>query len=212
MKFLVFLLASWGLVACDQKSSTDSTKERAAAEGEANNGVDNANQAQKAQKMEKDLSERHYFYNALEGEYQGTVEANTEIYNIKFIFARSLPPYTGDRVRQLSEIENDLNNLFFTVQIVQWHASDIATSVACPASGIRPNIANGTLVVTSLECPNMYTIFLAENLQAALEDRVKEAKLTAEKLKQQQIDAVSLLTGAIQSNANKYTFSVKKLK
>lgn len=214
MKYVAIFFISLGLIACDQKSSTDSTKERAAAEQEANTKVENDNLAQKAQQMEKDLAERHYFYSALEGEYQGNLKVSNENYKIKFVFARSIPPYTGDRIRQLSEIENEINNLFFYIQIIQWHPSDQATAVGCRVSGIRPNRDDGTLTVASAECPNLYTVFIAENLEASVKDKIKEAKQTVEKLKQYQIQSVDFLTGTIQpsSNAGKYSFSVKKLK
>lgn len=203
-----------GILGCDQKSSTENTKERATAEEDAKKKVENDNLAEKAEKMEKDLTERHYFYGALEGEYQGTVKVNKDSYNIKLNFSRSIPPFTGDRIRQLSEIENDLNNLFFHIQIVQWHPSDTATAVGCRVSGIKPNMVDGILIVTSPDCPNLYSIYLAENFERALKDQKSESKKIAEKLKQRQIQSVPLLIGAIQpsSHASQYSFSVKKIK
>lgn len=218
MNYIVRILFSlgigFGVVACDQKSSTENTKQRATAEEDARKKVENDNLAEKAKKMESDLAERHYFYSALEGEYQGTVKVNKETYNIKLIFARSIPSYTGDRIRQLSEIENDINNLFFHIQIVQWHPSDLLTAVGCRVSGIKPNMIDGLLIVTSAECPNLYSIYLAENIEGVLKDKLREAKQIAEKLRQHKIQSIPLLTGNIQpsSNAGKYSFSVKKIR
>lgn len=220
MNVLVRILFSLGIclgiVACDQKSSTDSTKQRATAEEDAKKKVENDNLAEKAQKMESDLAERHYFYGALEGEYQGTIKVDKDTYNISITFTRSIPPFIGDRVRQLSEIENDLNNLFFNVLIVQWHPSDQKTGVPCRASGIKPNMTDGVVVVTpsSSDCSNQYSIYIAENFENVLKDKFKEAKKVAEKLKQHQIQSVPVLTGSIQLStiASKYSFSAKKLK
>lgn len=218
MNDLVRLLFSFtvcfSMIACDQKSSTDSTKQRATAEEDARKKVENDNLAEKAEKMENDLAERHYFYTALEGEYQGTVKVNKDTYNIKLNFARNIPPYTGDRVRQLSEIENDINNLFFHIQIVQWHSSDLSTAVGCRVSGIKPNMMDGQLIVTSTDCPNLYSIYLAENFEGALKNKLNEAKQIAEKLRQHKIQSIPLLTGNIQpsSNAGNYSFSAKKTK
>lgn len=218
MNYLVRILFSigvcGGIVACDQKSTTENTKQRATAEEDARKKVENDNLAKKAEQMEKDLAERHYFYSAIEGEYQGTVKVNKDLYSIKLNFTRSIPPYTGDRTRQLSEIENDLNNLFFNIQVVQWHPSDVATAVGCRVSGMKPNMINGSLIVTSSDCPNLYSIYLAEDFERALKDQKNEAKQIAEKLKQHQIQLVPLLTGTIQpsSHASQYSFTVKKMK
>lgn len=218
MNYIVRILFSlgigFGVVACDQKSSTENTKQRATAEEDARKKVENDNLAEKAEKMEKDLAERHYFYNALEGEYQGTVKVNKDTYNIKLNFVRSIPPFTGDRIRQLSEIENDLNNLFFHIQVVQWHPSDMATAVGCRVSEIKPNMDDGALIITSADCPNLYSVYLAENFDRAVKDQKAEAKKIAEKLKQHQIQSIPILTGVIKpsSHAAQYSFSVKKMK
>lgn len=212
MKYLIIFLIPLLFVSCDQKSSMDNTKERAAAEQEANTKVENENLAKKAQKMEEELAERHYFYNALEGEYQGSVTVGRDTYNIALTFIRSIPPYLGDRIRQLSEIENDLNNLYFHIQVVQWHSSDQSTAVGCRVSGVRPNMMDGKLAIASTDCPNLYSIFLAENSTAARKEASGEAKKTAEKIKQKKILSVPLLTGTIKpsSNAGKYSFMAKK--
>lgn len=214
MKYLMLLIAlSFGIAACDQKSSTDSTRDRAAAEQEGANKVENENLAKKAEAMEKDLAKRHVFYGALEGEYEGTLRVDTEAYKIKFTFARSIPPYTGNRVRQLSEIENDLNNLYFHMQVVQWHPDDNSTAVGCRVTGIKPNMDLGTLTVASSDCPNLYNVFLSEGGNNAFTNKSEKAKAVADKIKNFQLGQISYLIGSVQpsSNATKYSFSVKKL-
>lgn len=215
MKIFGILLSILMMVtACDQKGSTDSTKERAKAEQEANNQVENENLAKKAEAMERDLSQRHFFYSAMEGEYVGDLKVQDETYKIKLILARSIPPYTGDRVRQLSEIENDLNNLYFHIQVVQWHPDDASTAVGCRVSGVKPNMDQGSLTIASSDCPNLYNILLSEDgISVQGEDR-QRSKQIADRLKQKEVEVVSHLLGKVQpsSNASEYTFSAEKVK
>lgn len=208
--FFSFLVTS----ACDQKSSPDKAKERASAEGEAQKEVENKNQAQKAMGMESELANRHIFYSALEGEYEGKIKIGNDNFNIKMIFARSILPYTGTRVRQLSEIELDLNNLFFYTKIVQWHPSDQTTAVGCQINGSRPNMDLGNMTLSSNDCSNFYQISFSE-------DGIFDEKLNSEKsknlslkIKNNQLTNIPFLFGIIQpsNNAIKYSFIAKRVK
>ena len=214
MRLLLSLFFIVGLAACDQKSSTDSTKERAAAEQEGASKVENDNLAKKAAAMEQDLAKRHNFYASIAGEYEGSMKVDQDNFKIKFTFARSIPPYTDNRVRQLSEIENDLNNLYFHMQVVQWHPDDQSTAVGCRVTGLKPNMDDGTIAVASTDCPNLYTILLSEGGNAAFTDKVVKAKNVAQKVKNLALQDVPFLIGTVQpsSNAAKYYFRVKKLK
>lgn len=213
MKSLVlWLTLAAVLTACDKKSSPDSTKERAGAEQEAARDVENQNQAAKAEKMEKDLKQRHFFYSAVQGQYQGTVKVGNESFGIKITLAKSLAPYTGGRVRQLSEIESDLNNLFFHAQVVQWHPADPASAVGCRVSQLRPDMSTGTLTIASNDCPNLYKIYLSDGSARAYENRESIAQALAVRIKASELDQVSDVVGMIQPsmNANTYTFAAKR--
>ena len=212
MKILLLISLIVGITACDQKSS-DGTKERATAEQEAGTDVQNSNLAKKAQKMELDLANRHYFYNAIEGEYQGSMQINNESYKIKFTFVRSLPPFTGNRIRELSEIENDLNGLYFNMQVVQWHPADDSTAVGCRVSGLKPNMDEGQLVISSVDCPNLYNVNISEGGSNAFKNKDSKAKYLAQKIQSKQTSKVNYLIGTVQpsSNAAKYYFTVKKV-
>lgn len=214
LKILCLFVLSIGLLACDQKSSIDSTKERARAEGEAGGEVERKNLAERAQKMEADLALRHYYYNAVEGEYEGTVKVGSESYKMKLTFARSIPPYMGNRVRELGEIEADLNNLYFNVQAVQWHPSSTSSATGCRISGIRPNMSDGTLFAASSDCQNLYTVMLSETGTSPSRGRGENAKSMAAKVQAMKLSQVEYLVGDIQpsSIAAKYTFSLKKVK
>ena len=243
MKFLVLLVLVAGLSACDKKGTYDdakdraraeeearnesakeraraeeearneSAKERAKAEEEASRDVNSKAQAEKAAKMEAELTMRHRYYNALEGEYEGTLNADGDGYQIKFTFARSLPPYTGTRVRELSEIESDLNNLYFHIQVVQWHSADSASAVGCRFSELKPNFDRGSLVAASSECPNLYSILISEGGGQAFTQKETKAKNLARKIKGQQVDLVKVLVGTVQpsSNSTKYSFNAKRV-
>lgn len=215
MKKIIYLLVPFMMVltACDQKGSVDSTKLRAQAEQEAGKDVENRNLQEKAQKMETDLADRHYFYKAIEGQYQGTAQFENQTYNIKFNFVRSLPQYLGDRVRQLSEIENDLNNLSFNIQVIQWHPEDTSTAVGCRVVNIRPDMQRGVITITSPDCPNLYTVMLNDLVPDKSSGVSEKAKGMAEKIKNKEIVAVDGLVGTIQptSNANLFSFSVRRM-
>lgn len=213
MKNIMIVVLSVLFLGC-AKQSAEKYKERGQAEQEGANQVENDNLAQKAEIMEKDLAKQHLFYSALEGEYSGTLKVDNDTFNIKFVFARSIPAYTGDRTRQLSEIESDINNLFFHLQVIQWHPDDQFTAVGCRVSGIKPNMDNGTLVIASNDCPNLYSVFLSENAETIFADAGVEAKNVAQKIKNKELLEVPYFVGSIQPtfNAAKYFFNVKKVK
>lgn len=213
MKVLLVLVTMLFITACDKAGDADSTKERAKAEQEAGNDVENSNLAAKAKKMEADLSARHHFYSAIEGQYQGDVSVDGEKYSIKFNILRSIPAYTGDRVRQLSEIETDLNNLYFHIQVVQWHPEDSSSAVGCRISQIRPNMDKGTLAIASNDCPNLYSLFLSSKVNSENLTVEEMAKSIAISIRSQNIHSVEAITGTVQpsSNANTYSFSAKKI-
>jgi hypothetical protein len=212
MKSLLIVFLCLGLIACDKKSSTDGTKQRAEAEQEGANRAENDNLAKKAIQMEEELTRRHFFYSSLEGEYQGSLQFSGETYLVKFSFAKSLPPYTGSRVRQLSEIEKDINNLHFFIQVVQWHPADESTAVGCRVSEIRPNMDEGTLTIASPDCPNLYNIMLSDGSKT--KSQKGRAKSVAQRVKDLSLRSVPYIVGKVQpsSNANRFSFSAKKLK
>jgi len=212
MKFILtfFLLCSGLLVGCaqqDEKKFSD----RAEVEGRAANKADQEAQNERARLMERDLADRHNFYNALEGVYSGTVQFGNQNYNIKFTMVRSIPPYLGERTRQISEVENDLNNLSFHIQVVQWYPDDPSTAVGCRVSQIRPDMQKGIMTIASPDCPNLYTVVLSDLIpdKSGLNEK---AKGIAEKIKNHEISVVEGLAGTIQptSNANVFQFSVRR--
>jgi len=196
----------------EEEARMESAKERAKLEEEASRDVNAKAQAEKASKMEAELVMRHHYYSALEGEFEGTLMADADPYKIKFTLARSLPPYTGSRVRELSEIETDLNNLYFHMQAVQWHPADSASAVGCRFTELRPDFNKGSLVAASSECANLYSVLISEGGAQASTQKETKAKSLARKVNGLQVDTVKFLIGTVQpsSNSTKYSFSVKR--
>jgi len=208
----VFFLSSAIFAGCaqqDEKKFTD----RAEAEGRGANKAGQDLLNEKAREMEADLTNRQSFYGAIEGQYQGTTRVGEQTFNIKLTFARSVPPYFGSRVRQLSEIEADLNSLSFYVQVVQWHPEDMSSAVGCRVSQIRPDMQKGEMVISSPDCPNLYSVFLSDLLTENRGTPQEKARGVAEKLRNYEIQNVDSLIGSIEptSNASVFQFAVKKV-
>lgn len=210
---LVLNLVSLFLVAgCAQQDEKKFT-ERAEAEGRGANKATQELLIEKAREMESELTERQKFYGAIEGQYQGTTQVENQPYNIKFTFSRSVPPYFGSRTRQLSEVESDINNLSFNVQVVQWHPEDTSTAVGCRVNQIRPDMLKGVIVISSPDCPNLYTVVLSDLSNESVMPPREKAKSIAEKLRKHELESVTSLIGTIEptSNANILYFSVNKV-
>ena len=195
---------------CAEKDGKDQLKERAQIEQEQQTRVERQKVEERAQKMESELAERHYFYSAMEGRFAGTVKINSETYNIRFTFARSIPAYVGARIREVSEIENDLNNLFFYIQIVQWHTDYASSAVGCNVAAVRPNMGGGQLVVASADCPNLYSIRLSSNQSSSDPQNSTDLAL---KIKNKDVAKVEYLSGFVQpsSISGEYEFHVQRV-
>lgn len=173
---ILFTMSLALLTACGatEDEAAKKTKERAAAEAAGTIDAEKKNQAEKAAQMEQDLAARHAYYRSMTGEFAGELTTSRAVRNISFNIFPSIPPYTGGRVRQLSEIEADLNNLFLFVQVKQWPKGSNNT-VSCRIGGIRPNLSSGQISLASTECANVYQVFLAdegtENLRLTADRR-----------------------------------------
>lgn len=214
MRLIILLLLGLSLAACDNKSSVDSTKDRARAEEEANGEVQRKILAERAQKMENDLAVRHHFYQAMRGRYEGELFTNDGDLKIRITLSPSIPPYLGDRVRELSEIESDLNNLFFHAQIVQWHPDSDMSAVGCRITGLRPDMVTGLLTIASTDCPNLYLVYIGDNSSGKKpQDIERRAAELAAQVVNLEVDQISRLVGVIQpsSNASMYKFDAKRV-
>ncbi|HPI39421.1 MAG TPA: hypothetical protein PLJ21_01370 [Pseudobdellovibrionaceae bacterium] len=208
----IFLIGIAILAGCAQQDERKFT-DRAEAEGRGANKAGQEALNEKAHEMEVDLANRQNFYGAIEGQYQGTTQVGDQTYNIKFTFARSVPPFSGQRIRQLSEIEADLNNLSFYIQVVQWHPDDLTSAVGCRVSQIRPDMQKGEMIIASSDCPNLYAVLLNDITSDNLRTARDKSKNLADKISNHEIQNIDSLVGTIQpsANANVFSFSVKKM-
>ena len=185
----------------NQAKLIEQARQEGRAQAEEQMNIENGNLSSKAQKMEADLSNRHRFYQSISGTYEGKLTTEQGEFNIRLTLIPSLAPYQSDRIRQLEEITQDLNNLYFNVQIVQWSAENQLSSVGCRATGIRPDLTNGTISIASPDCANLYLLSISSS-------KLKEpkpftlAKDAATMIAKAKLKSVPALMGEIRPTTN----------
>ena len=153
----VVVLAGLALTAC-QDQGNDRLSEKSRIEQEASIAAENANLSQRIGAMESDLTIRHEFYQRTKGVYEGTLATDDGEYRIRVTLAPSLAPVHSSRTRTAAELEYDLTNLNFNVQVVQWKGGMPSTAVGCRVQGVRPDIAAQEMTIASQDCPNLYRV------------------------------------------------------
>jgi hypothetical protein len=222
MRCLSLILLSAIIVGCDQ--GNDRLIEKAQIEGreQARSQLDmqNQNLAKKAKKMEEDLSSRHLFYQAVRGTYEGTMKTERGEFNVRLTLIPSLPPYYGDRVRQLEEIASDLNNLYFNAQVVQWNPANNLSAVGCRVENIRPDIIQGEIPIASSNCQNLYQLkIIDEEIERNItvgNEKSNDRELAREvsrSIREGRITEVSEIRGEAQptTNASVYNLVVRRV-
>jgi hypothetical protein len=179
---------------------------------------------ERALKMEQDLIRRHRFYQALKGTYEGVIQTQEGNYNVRLILVPSLHPYPQDpnRTRTVSEVEQDLTNLYFNAQVIQWNPANTLSAVGCRVKEIRPNMVTGEIFITSEDCPNFYALRLSgPGIQEEPPSRetpsgetpLEKAQNIAQAIIQGNVISVSELYAQVQptTNALKYEFLVTRM-
>lgn len=154
---------SAALTACQNQDDKDRLNERSKIEQEGALQAQTANLEKRVGEMENDLNARHFFYESVKGVYEGKVQASDAEYNIRMTFTPSLPPIARGRTRTMAEVEYDLNNLSFNVQVVQWKPNLPTAAVGCRVQGVRPDLSSQEMTISSQECPNLYHIVFRGN-------------------------------------------------
>ncbi len=220
MKYFIYLVAALMVSACGVTGTPeDSTKVRARAEEEAGTEVQNKNNAQKAARMEVELSNWHNYYKAITGTYEGDISTDTGPYKIRVTFVPSILPYSGKRVRELSEIESDINNLFFFVDVVQWNPSVEGSGVPCSAT-VKPDIYTGSIIIKRAnDCPNSYQIYLSAMIENKSSNDVaggrstdEIAKSISDQIQNGGITYVNRIIGTLRSKEFSYNFDASRRK
>lgn len=181
----------------------------------------NANTEEKARHLETDLFNRHLFYRAVQGTYEGAMTTDRGKFRIRVTFVPSLPPYLGTRSRQLEEIISDINNLTFSAQVNLWNPSNPLSSVGCRIEGIRPDFNRGTISMASEGCPNVYLLSVGD---ATIAKSVKDstgkdpsasevAGEVARNIQAGKLTNVPQIQGELRptTNANIYAISLQRL-
>ncbi len=215
MKHVVpVLLLGMVLAGCNQ--GVERLEEKAGIEGrasaEAQIKTENENLAKKANEMESDLATRHRFYQAVKGTYEGILDTEQGQFRIRLNLVPSLPPYQVGRTRALDEIVSDLNNLYFNAQVVQWNPANNLSAVGCRIENVRPDIRAGEIYISSENCPNFYSIRLADKDDASLIDTQLSGRLATDVI-DGKLSSVGFVQGQVQpsTNAAIYSFVAKKV-
>ncbi|MES2767859.1 MAG: hypothetical protein V4596_01830 [Bdellovibrionota bacterium] len=159
MKLFLLALAVLSITACDKKNS-DGTYNRATEESKANKDIQNKNLEEKASKMENDLQRRFRFYAGVSHNYSGLFKIRENSYQMNVEIFSTRHSEESDRVRNLEEIQDDLNNLFLNARVVIRGSKDSIGAKGCVFEKVRPDITNGIIQLISSDCPNRYTLYL----------------------------------------------------
>lgn len=156
------LLATLAVLSVACGNDNDRLKEKSRMEGETLTSVENNNLAAKAAAMEKDLTRRHRFYQAVKGTYEGTLTGAEGSYKVRITMSPSLAPIVVTRTRQLEEIASDLNNLMMNTKASLWDPGSNLSSVSCIVSDIRPDVEKGEITIAKEGCQNFYSLKIAD--------------------------------------------------
>lgn len=204
-KTLVTMSFMLALAGCGQDNKR--LKEKTRMEGEALTGVENAALATKAEAMEKDLTRRHRFYQAVKGDYEGTIQSSEGNFKVRITLSPSLAPIQTSRVRQLEEIASDLNNLMFNTKVSQWDPGSDSSPVSCIVSDIRPDLEKGEITIVKEGCANFYSLKIADPGTNAV------ARDLAKLILDNRLEEVQAIEGRIQpaTNAKIFRFTAYKV-
>jgi pyruvoyl-dependent arginine decarboxylase (PvlArgDC) len=207
MKTLLVLVFAWTLTACDKTGSTDGTKERATAQEEANKEVENRNLAEKAKKMEAELWRRNRFYVGLANDYTGDFKIKETNFKIKMTFNPTLNLVETDRVRTLQEIQEDINNLFLSAQVLISVPKD-QDSFGCIFEQAKVDLNRGVIQLVSNQCGNMYSIKFNDSSEFNRPNIDKVSQSIAHELLEKKRNFVEFLSVDIRSRHTAKTFKV----
>ena len=220
---VVVLGLCMGLTGCQQ--GDERLKEKAALEGEesAKKQIEAEKKylEERAEEMESDLARRQRYYTGVSGVFEGTMTGQLpeDKLKVRLTFAPSLPPYHSSRVRALEEIVQDLNNLYFNVQVIQWteNGGDPSIAFGCVFENVRPDLQTGQMHLAASDCSSIYSVSLASDetiptpstFRQILGDSMGLANALLEQ-KQEQVDMLKGLRQVTKS-ATMFHFAVKRI-
>lgn len=190
-------------------------EEKARIEGrvssEAGIQAENQNLAARSGAMEEDLAQRHRFYQAVEGTYEGELQTEQGMFRIRLTMVPSLYPYNQERVRQLEEVTADFNNLYFNAQVVQWNSTNPLSAVGCRVTGVRPDLINGEITIASESCPNFYSLRISDQVYGASDAGPSSSEIAAQ-VATGALSRIDALMGDVRpsTNASIYRFAAAR--
>lgn len=193
----ILVLAMLGLVSC---GSDEKLVEKTQVQSQEAINVENQNLERWAARLNEDLRKQQKFIAAVEGEYQGQIISEGEVWNIKVRLIPTMPAFDHARVRTLTELEYELQNQQVNAQILQWDPNLQISSVGCIFEDVRPDFKRGRLDIVSEACPNTYQITLQDGASDD-DDRLLGAAVS-NMIDEDRIDYVETLQGRMQSNGN----------
>lgn len=191
----------------NQTKLVEQARQQGKAQAEEQLSIENGNLTAKAKKMEADLAKRQIFYQALAGTYEGQLSTEQGNFNIRITLISSLPPYVVDRVRQLDEITQDINNLYLNAQIVQWSSENQLSSVGCRVTQIRPDMINGTISIASPECANIYLLTI-NSVRLNSPKAFSTAKPVATSVQRGKLKSIPSLSGEVRPTTNSAVYQL----
>ncbi len=172
-------------------------------------------QRARAAELETDLAERQNFYQKVAGTYEGTLKGASGTFKIRIKLIPSLPNYRPSRIRLPEEVVNDLNNLFFNVQVIQWKEGAGLGAVGCKATQIKPDLETGKIAIASADCPSFYEFQIGDHTASSLEASARNTQSAqlAEGLRRGTVQDVAFLTGSVapSTSSDILTFSAEKI-
>jgi len=194
----ILLLIMIALVSC---SGDEELVEKTQVQSQEAINIENQNLELWAARLNEDLKSRQKFISAVEGEYQGQIISEGEVWNIKVRLVPTMPATDHTRVRTLAELEYELQYQQVDAQILQWDPNLQISSVGCIFEDVRPDFKRGRLNIVSESCPNTYQITLQDGDS---DDRLLGASVSS-LISEDRIDMVEALQGQLQSNGNAQT-------
>ena len=165
--------------------------------------------------LEADLEKRQGFYQRVAGTYEGELQGPAGTFQIRVKLVPSLPYFKPSRVRLPDEVANDLNNLYFNVQVHQWRAGDTLGAVGCKALQVKPDLETGKIKFPGADCSSFYELQIAEKTSRSMSQaaRDEESSLMAARLREGDPTPVQLLVGEVapSSSSQVFKFTAERL-
>lgn len=145
-------------------------------EAEKDIAAQNENLRKRVAEMETDLEQRHKFYDALLGTYDGEypkILSDGSKLQARVTISKTIPYLKPMRQRTPEEVAADLHNLSLIVQLNLW---DSEISTGCLFQNVKPDLTTGILNTVSDTCSRAVTLSLG-TLPAETADLIHKSKL-----------------------------------